>query len=86
MAEIAGFGTLVHPDGLEWIEVPGGNALKVMRVSEETGVNILACTGIYTYDYLPHFFENRDVGAMADLFVSDIERGIQGTDAKAAQE
>jgi ChrR-like protein with cupin domain len=37
MAEIAGFGTLVHPDALKWIEVPGGNSLKVMRVSEETG-------------------------------------------------
>ena len=63
----------------------GGRDVRFMqRVSEETRVNILACTGIYTYDYLPHFFENREVGAMADLFVSDIERGIQGTDAKAA--
>ena len=35
--EIEGFGTLVHPDELKWIETPGGNALKVMRVSAETG-------------------------------------------------
>ena len=35
--EIDGFGTLIHADDLEWVEVPGGNALKVMRVSQETG-------------------------------------------------
>jgi phosphotriesterase-related protein len=56
----------------------------MQRVSAETGVQIVACTGIYTYDYLPHYFENRDADQMADLFVSDIERGIQGTEAKAA--
>ena len=63
----------------------GGRDVRFMQqVSEQTGVNIVACTGIYTYDYLPHYFENRDVDAMADLFVADIEQGIQGTDAKAA--
>jgi len=35
--EINGFGSLIRPDELQWIETPGGNALKVMRVSEETG-------------------------------------------------
>src|ERR671926_357284 len=54
------------------------------RIAEETGLNIVPCTGIYTYDHLPHFFQNRDADAMADLFVHDIEQGIQGTDIKAA--
>jgi len=54
------------------------------RVSEETGVQIVPCTGIYTYGYLPHYFENRDADQMAELFVADIERGIQGSDVKAA--
>ena len=35
--EVEGFGTLVHPDELEWVETPGGNAVKVLRVSPETG-------------------------------------------------
>lgn len=35
--EIEGFGTLVRTNDLKWIETPGGNALKVLRVSEETG-------------------------------------------------
>jgi quercetin dioxygenase-like cupin family protein len=35
--EIPGFGSLIHADDLKWIETPGGNALKVLRASEETG-------------------------------------------------
>jgi len=31
------FATLVDTDDLDWIETPGGNALKVLWVSEETG-------------------------------------------------
>src|SRR4030088_2001804 len=63
----------------------GGRDVRFMRrVAEETGVQIVACTGIYSYDYLPHYFENRDIDAMADHFVADIEQGIQGTDIKAA--
>ncbi|MEA2315276.1 MAG: phosphotriesterase-related protein [Solirubrobacteraceae bacterium] len=63
----------------------GGRDVRFMkRVADQTGVRILACTGIYSYDYLPHYFENRDVDAMADHFVSDIEGGIQGTEIRAA--
>jgi phosphotriesterase-related protein len=54
------------------------------RVSEDTGLRVVPCTGIYTYDYLPPFFAARDPDAIADLFVHDIEQGIQGTEIKAA--
>jgi phosphotriesterase-related protein len=54
------------------------------RVSEETGLQVIPCTGIYTYDHLPQFFLNRDPDQIAELFVQDIEQGIQGTDIKAA--
>jgi phosphotriesterase-related protein len=54
------------------------------RVAEETGLQVIPCTGIYTYDYLPQFFMNRDPDQIAELFVHDIEEGIQGTDIKAA--
>jgi phosphotriesterase-related protein len=63
----------------------GGRDVNFMkRVADQTGVRIIACTGIYSYDYLPHYFENRDVDVMADHFVEDIEIGIQGTDIRAA--
>jgi len=54
------------------------------RVSEETGLQVVPCTGIYTYDHLPTFFVSRDADQIAELFVHDIEKGIQGTDIKAA--
>jgi phosphotriesterase-related protein len=56
----------------------------MQRVAEDTGVQIVPCTGIYTYDELPHFFKSRDEDFLADAFVHDIEEGIQGTDIKAA--
>jgi phosphotriesterase-related protein len=75
-----GVQTIVDPTAMF-----GGRDVNFMRrVAEETGVRIVACTGIYSYDFLPHYFENRDVDVMADHFVEDIERGMQGTDIRAA--
>jgi phosphotriesterase-related protein len=63
----------------------GGRSAEFMkRVADETGVRILGCTGIYTYDYLPFYFANRSEDQMAELFVADIEQGMQGTDVRAA--
>jgi phosphotriesterase-related protein len=79
-AKDKGVQTIVDPTAMF-----GGRDVSFMkRVAEETGVRIVACTGIYSYDFLPHYFENRDVDVMADHFVEDIERGIQGTDIRAA--
>jgi phosphotriesterase-related protein len=54
------------------------------RVADETGVQIVLATGIYTYDYLPQVFQNRDPDQVAACYVHDIEEGMQGTDVKAA--
>jgi phosphotriesterase-related protein len=54
------------------------------RVAEQTGLQVVPCTGIYTYDHLPPFFVSRTPEQIADMFVADIEEGIQGTDIKAA--
>jgi len=75
-----GVQTIVEPTAM----LLGRNAALLQRVSAETGLHVVACTGIYTYDHLPPFFVNRDVDFMAGLFVHDIEQGIQGTDVKAA--
>ena len=62
----------------------GGRDVALLeRIAKETGIQIVACTGIYTYEHLPFYFANRDEDAMADAFVHDIEQGIQGTDVKA---
>jgi phosphotriesterase-related protein len=79
-AKQQGVQTIVDPTAMF-----GGRDVNFMkRVAEETGVRIVACTGIYSYDFLPHYFENRDVDVMADHFVEDIERGVQGTTIRAA--
>jgi phosphotriesterase-related protein len=79
-AKSRGVQTIVDPTAMF-----GGRDVGFMkRVADETGVRIVACTGIYSYDYLPHYFDNRDVDEMADHFISDIEGGIQGTAIKAA--
>jgi phosphotriesterase-related protein len=62
----------------------GRNVHFMRRVAEQTGLQVVPCTGIYTYDHLPPFFAARDADQIADLFVHDIEQGIQGTDIKAA--
>jgi phosphotriesterase-related protein len=62
-----------------------GRDIRFMRrVAEETGLQVIPATGIYTYTELPQVFKNRDEDFMADAFVQDIEEGIQGTDIKAA--
>ncbi len=53
------------------------------RVARDTGLQVVACTGIYTYDHLPLFWQSRSADVMSDAFVHDIEQGIQGTDIKA---
>jgi phosphotriesterase-related protein len=79
-AKDRGVRTIVDPTAMF-----GGRDVRFMsQVADQTGVQIVACTGIYSYDYLPHYFANRDVDVMADHFVEDIEVGAQGTQIKAA--
>ncbi|MEM1625920.1 MAG: phosphotriesterase [Sulfolobaceae archaeon] len=54
------------------------------RVVKETGIQLLAATGIYIYTDLPFYFVGRSVDEIADLFVHDIKQGIQGTKNRAA--
>ena len=62
----------------------GGRDVGFMgRVARATGMKIVASTGLYTYDYLPHYFANRSEDQIAELLVADIEKGIQGGEAKA---
>jgi phosphotriesterase-related protein len=75
-----GVKTIVEPTAM----LLGRDVRLLQRIAAETGLQIVACTGIYTYDHLPMFFQTRDADFMASCFVHDIEQGIQGSDAKAA--
>lgn len=74
-----GVRTLCDPAGM----YGGRDARFAHRIADETGLNVVLCTGIYSYESLPHYFVNRDADAMADCFVHDLAEGIQGTDIKA---
>jgi len=75
-----GVRTVVEPTAM----LLGRDIAALQRLASETRLQIVACTGIYTYDHLPQFLANRSEDFIADLFVHDIEQGIQGTDVKAA--
>jgi len=79
-AQSHGVETIVDPTAMF-----GGRDVRFMReVSEATGVNVVPCTGIYSYNHLPLYFESRSEDEMAEHFIEDIEGGIQGTEIKAA--
>jgi len=79
-AKSRGVQTIVDPTAMF-----GGRDVRFMkRVADQTSVRIIACTGIYSYDYLPHYFENRDIDVMAAHFVADLQVGVQGTTLRAA--
>ena len=75
-----GVRTVVEPTAM----LLGRDIQASRELAEETGLQIIVCTGIYTYDHLPQFLLNRDADYIASLFVHDIEEGIQNTGVKAA--
>ena len=59
------------------------DVLLMKRISKETGVQIIAATGIYTFNELPTRFSVNSVDFLADQFIRDAEVGIQQTTIKA---
>src|SRR3954447_17026006 len=65
---------------------------RVQRVAEQTDINIIVASGLYTYDEIPHQYEHRGPGLLLDLprdpmvddFTRDIRDGIADTGVKAA--
>lgn len=65
---------------------------RVQRVAEQTDLNIIVATGLYTYDEIPHQYEHRGPGLLVDLprdpmiddFTADLRDGIADTGVKAA--
>lgn len=83
----AGVDTIVDPTvvGL------GRYIPRIQQVNAEVDINIVAATGLYTFDQIPHFFHYRGPGTllggpemMTEMFVHDIREGIAGTGVRAA--
>ena len=64
---------------------------RIQRVNAEVDINIVAATGLYTYNDVPHYFHFRGPGKlfdvpelMVEMFVEDITNGIADTGVKAS--
>ena len=71
----AGGGTIVEvtPCGV------GRDVLKLKRISEKTGVHIIAGTALYTHDAIPEHLERMSVEELSEFFVSELTQGIDNT-------
>jgi len=63
---------------------------RIQRIAEQTSLNIIVATGIYSYCDLPHYFQYRGPATilggpelMTDMFVRDIKEGIADTGVRA---
>jgi phosphotriesterase-related protein len=86
-AKAAGVDTIVDPTVIGL----GRYIPRIERINAAVDINIVAATGLYTYNDLPFFFHFQGPGTllqgpepMVEMFVRDIEEGIAGTGVKAA--
>ena len=76
-AREAGVGTIIDvtPPDL------GRDILMIEAISRRSGVNVVACTGIWRD--IPRWFNAASVDEIADVFAHEIEQGIAGTSIRA---
>ena len=76
-AKAGGVATVVEVSPMDL----GRDVVLMREVSQETGVNFICCTGCWLD--IPRSFWGRDKEFIADLWVREIEEGIDGTDIRA---
>ena len=76
----AGIRTIVDPT------VPGlGRYIpRMQKLNAAVDLNIVVASGVYAFLELPNFLAYRSVDAIAELFVREIQEGIDDTGVKAA--
>lgn len=61
----------------------GRNVLALMRISQKTGIGIVASTGLFYEDSWPDKYKEMSVDTFVTLMKDEIEHGIRETDIKA---
>lgn len=61
----------------------GRDIESMLKVADETGLNIIASTGFYKEPFLPEYFYELSEKELMKLLLKDIEVGIDDTSAKA---
>lgn len=75
----AGGQTLVEASTIDY----GRNPEAMKKMAIESGVNVVCTTGFNKHIYYPSWVESSSVEQIAQILVSDIEVGIDGTGVKA---
>jgi phosphotriesterase-related protein len=75
-----GVETLIDPTAVGL----GRDIRRIQRVNEQGDLNIVVCTGVYSFMELPQFLRYRSVEALAAIFVRELTEGIGDTGVKAA--
>lgn len=60
-----------------------GNPVGLRRISERTGVNIVASTGLYIEESWPSELRPADVDRLTEHMIGEIEQGIEGSGVRA---
>ena len=75
----AGYRTLVDPTAVGL----GRDIPRIRRINEQVDLNIVVCTGVYSFMELPQFLRYRTTEALAGIFVRELTEGIADTGVKA---
>ena len=60
-----------------------GDPRGLLRISEETGVHIVASAGYYIAKSHPEWVRDKSIAELSEIVIRDIEDGIDGTDIRA---
>lgn len=89
LAKISGELAALREHGVRTIIEPspadvGRDAGFMVEVAKRSGINIIACTGLYKEDHwLPVYFRLREIDEIAGWMVSELTEGMGGTGVKA---
>jgi 5-phospho-D-xylono-1,4-lactonase len=61
----------------------GRNAPGMKRVSEATGIHLIAATGLHKEKFSGRIVKDKAIDELADRFARDVLEGVDGTDIKA---
>lgn len=66
------------------LSTPGARAdiTNLRRISEKTGVNIIASAGLYAEESWPEKYHSMSISELVDYMIQESEEGIDGTDIK----
>ncbi len=62
----------------------GRDVSYMQKVKNETGVDIIMSTGFYKEPFLPKYFYDKTENELAEILISDIKDGMDGTSFKAS--